>query len=659
MPAPTSSQIERLTAQGCTAADWSVVSLDPDTDVTRIRNVQFAGPVTVGANAGTVAVDGVDLPCGLYDATLADCTIGAGVRVARIGSVVARCDIGDGAVVQDVAALTASPGSTFGAGAELEAVNEGGGRIVRLLPELSAQAAWMQVFRKHSMPLAAAWSRLVDAAVEASRRDRGRVGEGARVLHCGVIRDVQVGPHAVVRGASLLEDGTILSCAEHPAEVGQDVQGRQFVVAEGASVTGGVVLDRTYVGQATRIGKQFSAENCLFFANCEAFHGEALAAFAGPYTVTHHKSSLLVAAAFSFYNAGSGTNQSNHMYKLGPVHQGVFERGTKTGSFSYVLHETHVGAFSVVIGKHYTNINTPDLPFSNIHEAGGRSELVPAMNLAGIGTVRDGEKWPKRDRRKAPVRRDRITFDIYSPYTVQKMRAGRDLLENLYAKTPKERSAVVQGGVVIKRVLLRTGARDYAQAVIRYLAGRVLDRIESAGAATWSDATDALREGDGLKDPFSWVDVGGQLMPVERLHALEAAIVSGEVSSLADVEERLDAIAAAYPDDEWAFVCAAFGADRGAAPAALTPEEAVGLLDEWQAASASLLGKVLNDARSEFTAASSHVGYGLGMTPEERAADFEAVRGSAETNAVVQKIAAGQTALEERAARMRALIGRL
>ncbi len=658
MAAPTQAQIDRLTAQGCTAEDWSKVSLDAETDLSRVRNAHFLGTVSVGANAATVSVDGVDLPCGIFDATLADCTVGANVRIARIGSVVARTDVDEGAVLQDVASLTAEAGSTFGAGAEIEAVNEGGGRIVRLLPGLSAQTAWMQVFRKHSEPLREAWSRLVDGAVASHRRDRGLVGAGARVLHCGSIRNVLIGPHALVRGASLLEDGTILSCAEHPAEVGQDVQARQFVVAEGASVTGGVVLDRTYVGQASRIGKQFSAENCLFFANCEAYHGEALAAFAGPYTVTHHKSSLLVAAGFSFYNAGSGTNQSNHMYKLGPVHQGVFERGTKTGSFSYVLHETHMGPFSVVIGKHYTNINTPDLPFANIHEAGGRSEIVPGMNLFGIGTVRDGEKWPKRDRRKAPVRRDLITFDIFSPYTVQKMRAGRALLESLYEKTPREKSAVFHGGVVIKRVLLRTCARYYEQAVIRYLGGRVLDRIEAVRSDTWEDVQSALRPDAHLTDPLSWIDVGGLLMPVERLRALEDDLVSGSVTSVAEVDARLAAIAARYEADEWEYVCRAFDQEHGLTPDAMTPVQALDVLTSWEAAAGSLHARILDDSRSEFGSASAQVGYGLGMSDEQRMAEFTAVRGSADTNGVVQKLVREKEAMTERSAGLRDLLGR-
>ncbi|MEK6649958.1 MAG: DUF4954 family protein, partial [Bacteroidota bacterium] len=435
----TADEVRRLEQQGCRSDNWTSVSVHPDIDLGRIREAEFRGTVRLGSNRGIAQVDGVALPCGVSRAILCDCDVGNDVRIDRIGSVVSNVVVEDGAVLQDVDALTAEPGATCGAGTELETVNEGGGRVVRLVPTLTAQTAYLQAFRLHDPKIAGAIFSAIKRSVDDAKASRVRVGAGAHVLHTGPIRNVRIGPGAVVRGTTCLEEGTILSCPEHPTMVGEGVQARHFIIAEGAAVSGGALLDKVFVGQAVKMGKQFSAENSLFFANCEGFHGEAVSIFAGPYTVTHHKSTLLIAAQFSFYNAGSGTNQSNHMYKLGPVHQGVFERGCKTGSFSYVLHETHVGAFSVVIGKHYTNIDTPDLPFSYIHETDGQSEIVPGMNLFSVGTVRDGEKWPKRDGRKAPIKRDRIVFDVFSPYTVEKMRQGRDRLLRLQESTPKEK----------------------------------------------------------------------------------------------------------------------------------------------------------------------------------------------------------------------------
>ncbi|KPK09041.1 MAG: hypothetical protein AMS20_01135 [Gemmatimonas sp. SG8_28] len=654
----TQDQIDLLTAQGCTADDWSKVTLDPSADLSRFRNAHFRGHVRVGANAADVSVDGVRLPCGIFDATVANCSIGAHVRIACIGSAVARYDIADGAVIQNVAALTADSSGTFGVGTEIETVNEAGGRVVRLLPGLSAQTAYLQAFRLHSSELQTALEALVNVEIEANQRDRGVVGTNAQLLHCGTIRNVAIGPHAVIRGVTQLDEGTILSCAEHPTVVGEAVQASHFVVAEGASVTGGVLLDKVFVGQACKLGKQFSAENSLFFANCEGFHGEAVSVFAGPYTVTHHKSTLLIASAFSFYNAGSGTNQSNHMYKLGPVHQGVFERGSKTGSFSYVLHETHVGPFSVIIGKHYTSIDAPDLPFAYLHEVDGRSEIIPGLNLSSVGTVRDGEKWPARDKRKAPVRRDLISFGVFTPFTVEKMRRGRAVLQRLQETTPKEKSAVRVGGVTIKRLLLRKCARLYGRGVTRYVNGHVLDRIAAAAAAgTWDEVQRQLQPAAALADPLAWTDVGGLLMPSERLRSLEADIVAGSVRSTHELDQRFAAIAGTYEQDEWAYVCAAFAEDHGHAPHAVSPEQARELLAAYDDAAGALHTSILDDAKIEF-GASARIGYGLGMTEEERLEDFTAVRGSTDTNGVVQMLDQQKAAMAERSRQLTEILAR-
>ncbi len=113
--------------------------------------------------------------------------------------------------------------------------------------------------------------------------------------------------------------------------------GRDFVASLGAKIGGSSIIERCFIGQSCHIDHLFSAHDSLIFANCNLENGEACAIFAGPFTVSSHKSSLLIAGHFSFLNAGSGSNQSNHLYKLGPIHQGVVERGSKTSSDSYNL----------------------------------------------------------------------------------------------------------------------------------------------------------------------------------------------------------------------------------------------------------------------------------------------------------------------------------
>ncbi len=252
----------------------------------------------------------------------------------------------------------------------------------------------------------------------------------------------------------------------------------------------------------------------------------------GPYSVTHHKSSLLIAGMFSFYNAGSGTNQSNHMYKLGPVHEGKLERGCKTGSFAYLMWPCRVGPFSVVLGKHTRAFDTADLPFSHIEAtADGRSYLIPGFNLMTVGTVRDGAKWASRDRRRG-LKRDRFSCDVFSPLTVGRMLRGMKLLHDYQQNTERSVDAVAHKGMEIKRVFLRTGQKNYRRATQMVLADKIVARVETQLAHGASSLRQALASAPEAVGGESWVDIGGQLMPAQRLEQLCAEIKQRRITDM-------------------------------------------------------------------------------------------------------------------------------
>jgi hypothetical protein len=85
------------------------------------------------------------------------------------------------------------------------------------------------------------------------------------------------------------------------------------------------------------------------------------------------------------------------------------------------------------MGRHTHHADTSDLPFSYLIENNSESYLVPGANLRTVGTIRDAQKWPKRDNRKDPNKLDQINFNLLSPYTVQKMWRGREVLDELQA----------------------------------------------------------------------------------------------------------------------------------------------------------------------------------------------------------------------------------
>jgi hypothetical protein len=313
------SEITALEKQGCTASDWSKLQAAEPLLVERIRNVRFSGKVSIGRLDKNIAFPGgAEKPAGLYNCSIHNCSFGDNVFVRNVSSL-ANYDIANDVVIENVGSLVVEGTSSFGNGTELEVLNEAGGRGLKMYDRLSAQIAYLIILYRHKPEMIAKLETMIDAYVVKKTSDRGFIGQECRVVDTHAVRNCRIGQQASISGALRLEEGTIAGSAEDPVLVGEGVIAKNFIILSGSYVESAAVLDNCFVGQGVRLGKQFSAENSVFFANCEGFHSETCALFAGPYTVTHHKSSLLIAGLLSFFNAGSGTNQSNHMYKLGPL----------------------------------------------------------------------------------------------------------------------------------------------------------------------------------------------------------------------------------------------------------------------------------------------------------------------------------------------------
>ncbi|MFW6170009.1 MAG: DUF4954 family protein [Planctomycetota bacterium] len=649
----TTEEITTLRRQGCSVSedDWNRIEVANGFQAALVENVRFDGEIQLGA-LGDAASDAADGPSRIRNARLVNCRLGDHVRVDNIGVHVCGYEIGDGAVIENVGLLEAGEEATFGNGVEVEVLNEGGGREVVLFDQLSSQFAHMLCLYRYRPELVEKMREMAAGEVREARQARAQIGAGARVRSTTKMVDVRVGPSAVIDGAAVLENGSILSSPAAPTQVGAGVQAHDFIIAEGACVDSAAMLTKTYVGEACRIGRQFSAEGSLFFANCEAFHGEACSVFAGPYTVTHHKGSLLIAGMFSFYNAGSGTNQSNHMYKLGPVHEGRLERGSKTGSFSYVMWPCRVGPFSVILGKHSRSFDTGDFPFSYVEALpDGRCSLIPAFNLTTVGTVRDGDKWPSRDRR-AGSKRDRLTFDVFSPYTVGRMLRGIDRLQELQNNTDRSVKTVTLGGADVKRVFLRTGQKLFRRGSLMYLAEKIVQRVQAALETGTQPITDSLQDAPHAVYSEQWVDVGGQLMPAARLNSLVDEIADGTVSEPARFNARLDEIQKSYAEDEWVWVKAAFQKLTGVNVTQATPRDLAAIADTFLMNRKEFLEAVLVDALKEFEKQSA-IGFGTDGPPEAKELDFQAVRGDYDSNEFVVRLRAEIKSLKERVERFK------
>ena len=633
----TAEEVDLLVSRGCKAEDWSTVEITSSDALKYVRNVRFSGTVRFGRfDAAFTLPGGLRKHSGLRNATLHNVTVGDNTLVENITDYIANYVIGSDSYIENVSLLLNDGPCSFGNGVLVSVLNETGGREVRIYDRLSAQEAYVLAMYRHYPESVAHLDSMVEAYAKSQTSEMGYIGNHVSIRNTRHIRGVRIGDGALISGVSRLKNGSVNSNMTAPVTIGHGVIADDFIICSGSWLSDNTTIERCFVGQSCHLGHGYSASDSLFFSNCQGENGEACAIFAGPFTVTHHKSSLLIAGMFSFMNAGSGSNQSNHMYKLGPIHQGVMERGSKTSSDSYILWPSRVGAFSLVMGRHVTHSDTSNLPFSYLIEKQDTTYLVPGVNLRSVGTIRDAQKWPKRDGRVDPDRLDCINYNLLSPYTIQKMFKGIKLLQNLQYSSGELSDIYSYHSTKIRNSSLNNGLRYYRTAITKFLGNSIIHRLKDLPAGADDDQIRALLRPSTPVGTGLWVDLSGLIAPKSEVDSLLEALAGGEID-LKGVAAAFAKMHANYYEYEWTWAYDKFGDFFGYPLESITSAQVADIVERWKTAVIGLDQELYEDAKKEFNLASM-TGFGADGTKEDKEHDFSEVRGDFESNSFVTAV---------------------
>ncbi len=633
----TKEEIGRLEVQACTAADWNEVQVAERFTTAHVHHARFSGKIRLGVFEGEFQLaGGVRKHAGLSYVVLHNVTVGDNCLIENVKNYIANYDIGESTFIENVDIILVDKKSRFGNGVEVSVLNETGGREVVIHDHLSAHQAYIMALYRHRPLLIERMKAVIEGYAEEHASERGTIGNHVTIVNAGYIKNVRIGDCCEIEGAGRLKNGSINSNAADPVHIGYGVVCDDFIVSSGAHIEDGTMITRCFVGQACRMGHNYSASDSLFFSNCQEENGEACAIFAGPFTVTHHKSTLLIAGMFSFMNAGSGSNQSNHMYKLGPIHQGALERGAKTTSDSYVLWPARIGAFSLVMGRHVNHPDTSNLPFSYLIEDKNTTYLVPGVNLRSVGTIRDAQKWPKRDLRKDPMKLDQINYNLLSPYTIQKMMKGREILKELERVSGETSETYAYQSAKIKNSALNKGIRFYETAIHKFLGNSVIKRLENIRFRSDEEIRQRLVPDTSI-GKGEWVDVSGLIAPKSEIERVMSEIEAGTLCTVKQMHERFAEMHACYYTYEWTWAYEKMLDFYHLEADKVTARDIVAIVRQWQESVVWLDRMVYEDAQKEFSL-TSMTGFGADGSKTEQQLDFEQVRGVFESNPFVTAV---------------------
>ncbi|MCL1946002.1 MAG: DUF4954 family protein [Chitinivibrionia bacterium] len=633
-------EIEKMLSQSCFCENWDDVSVGEKFNAEFCRNVWFSGKVKIGETGKKNTNRVMFYHSGIYYARIHNCVIGDNVYIYNIGTHIANYEIGDDTVIENTDTIEVNKKNAFGNGIKISVMNEMGGREITIFKGMSAQFAYMTVFYRHDKHLLSQMEKIAEDIRISHESDTGKIGKNVKISNAGTITCCNIGDFAQILAAARLHCGSVESSKDAPVRIGTGVIADHFLIHEGSSILDRATVSHCFIGEGCDLAREFSTEHSLFFANFIGHHGEAYSVFAGPHTVTHHKSTLLIAGYFLFHNAGSGSNQSNHMYKMGPLHQGVFERGTKMGSDSYVLYPARVGPFNLILGRHTNHCDTKDMPYSYLIEQANQSVLIPGTNIKKVGTIRDADKWKSRDKRKGKSL-DIVNYDLLNPFTVSKMFRGKDVLYDLKIRNVTEfvngfdEQVYKFNGAIIPKTALSNGINYYKLGIVKYLGNVFVDKLLGSEINSKDDLQSFLHS--KKFDCNEWFDIAGCVLPKNKIENFIEKMDGGEIDSLEKFDRAFKEMSEKYSKYSWQWCV--FGIEKyyEKPMKTMNKDDLTAFLDEWITATKKLDEWFLNDANSEYSQ-KMRIGFGIDGNQDTANDDFDEVRGEFNKNEFVEKI---------------------
>ena len=586
----TSEEIEVLRSNDCWAEDWTSINVSEDFKPNFMHRVMLYGEVNIGAfNKNVEVSQGFVKHSGINNATLRNVTIGDDCLIENVGNFINNYNIGDDCYISNISTMETTEGATYGEGNLVSVLNEVGEGNVILFSDLNSQLAAFMVKHFSDKELKEKIRQLIKTDIDNKMPERGQIGNNVKIVNTKEITNCVINDLCEVNGASRLSDCTLLGSVHGCVYIGTGVIIENSIIAEDSSVINSVKIQDCFVGEACQLSNGFTASASVFFANSYMSNGEACAAFCGPFTASHHKSSLLIGGMFSFYNAGSATNFSNHAYKMGPMHWGILERGSKTASGAYLLMPATLGSFSVCFGKLMHHPNTRNLPFAYLIADGDKMFLIPGRNITTVGLYRDIKKWPKRDLRAQENRKSIVNFDWLSPFSVGEILKGKKILENLREVTGDNVSQYLYHEYIIPATSLHKGIKYYDIALRIYM-GAVLKRVLKRDPSITPPTTEI-----GTSD---WDDLSGLLLPVSEEDRIIADLKDGTIETIQQLISRFEEIDANYREYQWAWtykmICDYYHISE------ITLEDANRIHEDYIKARRSWIAEIKKDAEKEY-----------------------------------------------------------
>ena len=596
----TPDEIEILSAVNKNSdSTWKNIWVDEkEFDPSLITCCEIQGFLVIGKlSCLTLKYHDLALTAGLYDSYLENVVLGDDCVVRNV-HYLSNYKIGNRNILFNIDEMSCTCHSKFGNGilkdGEKESNrvwigvgNENDGRAVLAFENMIPADAFIWAKYRDDIQLQRRLLEITDNQFPHELNTYGITGNDVIIKNTTLLKDAKICDATYIKGAFKLKNITILSSEEEPSQIGEGVELVNGIMNPGSKAFYQAVAVRFVIGRNCQLKYGARLLNSILGDNSTVSCCEILNNLIFPFHEQHHNSSFLIASIVGGQSniASGATIGSNHNSRAadGEMYAG---RGFWPGLCSDFKHNSRFASFTLISKGSYQNELNIMFPFSLVASNGPCQPItiIPAYwfmyNMYAV--ARNKAKFEKRDKRIVKVQT--IETDPLAPDTIQEIEYGlRRIIEltadyllelkNEVAVAASNKQELYQvakdylhqnpdacftlhekkaqkkyGAIIIKPVKAYNAYRQ----IVKFFAVRTLcEYCQRNGKESLSPNDIKLISEMPLYS--EWVNVGGQIIPRDRLEQLFVLIKQESINTWGEIHSYYDECQAQYENYKVAY----------------------------------------------------------------------------------------------------------
>lgn len=602
-------EIEVLVRNRNTSDNWNNILVSDSFTPEMVHNCKFFGLVRIGKlEPFYLEFNNLRRPVGLYNSTIISCDFGDNVVIDNV-NYISHYIVGNEVILVNINELATTDYAKFGNGTLkegehesiriwLELCNENGGRKIIPFEGMLPGDAYLWTRFRDDEEVQQKFKEFTEKRTDPRRGYYGRIGDRTVIKNCKIIKDVNIGTDAYLKGANKLKNLTVNSSAEANSQIGEGCELVNGIIDYGCRIFYGVKAVRFFMASNSQLKYGARLINSYLGDNSTISCCEVLNSLIFPAHEQHHNNSFLCAALLQGQTniAAGATIGSNHNSR-GADGELVAGRGFWPGLCVSLKHNSVFASFSILAKGDYPSELRIPIPFSLISNDTSTDSLIVVpgywfqYNMYALAR----NAWKFNDRDKRLNKSQLIEFNYLAPDTANEIIDALKLFEELVgmavlSKEGRNKFTKEEAGEAGKRLLLEDETavdqmqivapgfensrrnvriqkagrcyRIFRELINLYVAELLLALIREEKITSLTDLKSSLPK---LASDMEWKNIGGQLVPARELEKMISKIRSGKIKSWDDIHQFYLQQGAGYAREKMAHALAcyklAFGVD--------------------------------------------------------------------------------------------------